>query len=112
MGFEVRHNCHDERSRGAFCDGFRPSMAASPGIVGASLAKGSERQIMRAQDNVRPDLLEVPIEARAGGAWEEALHSAKPARKFWIVSSLEEHAPKFRRMLDQFDIAIGVDFAL
>ena len=65
---------------------------------------------MRAEDDVRLDLLQMTDEFIARMAGENPAQLAHLSSHFGIVGFAEDHAPQFRRLFDQRHIAILVDF--
>src|SRR5580658_8862256 len=65
---------------------------------------------MGAKDGVGGKLLDKAGEfARAVGA-ESAFPSSQFSDQFWIIHFIEDHAPNFRSMSNQFDVALAVNF--
>ena len=94
MRLEIRHDADDER----FLRPFAPH--------------GSERvqrQIVRAQDDIRIKLGDVFGEPLLGTAGEFAANAREPLQQFGIIRLGEHHAPQFRRALDELHIAVVVN---
>jgi hypothetical protein len=67
---------------------------------------------MSAQDRVRLKLLNVPSEAQAGIAGQKTPNTIHAAGNFEIIGFAKHHAPKLRRVLDDFDVAVRYNFAV
>ena len=65
---------------------------------------------MRAEDGVRLERLQMGFKFLARGAGNGARPFVHPLHKFRVVGLVEKHAPKFRRALDDFDVAVRVNF--